>query len=162
MKDVSFIPDGRTRNIGYATYKKSREELVLVRYVGKKSRVIVPYGVTAIGEEAFLNAPVSEVVLPPSIKSIGTRAFYSSKVKVVHLPNSTEIVYPRAFACSALKKIVVDNKDLFLYEEVFDHCYDLTEVDFSGTEEEWENVIRAQKDLSGYVVTFADGRKKQY
>ena len=49
---------------------------VLLKYLGKESRVVVPQGVVRIAEEAFAgNEGVDRVILPDSVESIGAGAF---------------------------------------------------------------------------------------
>lgn len=56
------------------------EDGVLKRYKGKDEIVIVPDGITSIGEEAFLHCEkLTEITLPDSVTSIENVAFYACK-----------------------------------------------------------------------------------
>ena len=48
---------------------------VLIKYKGKKRKVIIPAGVTSIGDEAFGFCRSKSIVIPNSVTSIGGRAF---------------------------------------------------------------------------------------
>ena len=162
MKDVSFLKDGKTLAIGSHRYRKDGDNVILTRYDGHKSRVDVPYGVTEIGDESFAGTKINEVLLPPSLKTIGKKAFYGSAVRKIRLPSSVQTVYERAFDCSGLTALSIDNPNVFLYPEVFDHAYDLTEIVFAGTRDQWEEVFAEQVYSAPFVVRFSDGTTKQY
>lgn len=53
------------------------ESGVLKKYTGKGGDVVIPEGVTSIGENAFKWCrSLTSVVIPDSVTSIGTYAFY--------------------------------------------------------------------------------------
>ena len=59
----------------------------------------VNYQVTAIGNNAFYNRPISEIQIPSSIKTIGDRAFsMCSYLKVLIIPEGVESIGIGAFA----------------------------------------------------------------
>ena len=51
------------------------EDGVLKEYVGEESDVVIPDGVTAIGDEAFYGCDMETVFIPDSVISIGEGAF---------------------------------------------------------------------------------------
>lgn len=162
MKSIDQLQDGKSLAIGDYSYRKEGENVILVRYAGKKSRVVIPSGVTEIGTEAFAGSKTKEVVLPATVRLIGEKAFYCSKIEKILLPESVETVCGRAFDCSCLATITVQNPDTFFYPEAFDHAYDLTEVVFNGAEERWEEIYRGQTFSSSFTVLFTDGSTKEY
>ena len=49
---------------------------MLLQYLGEESRVVVPEGITMIGEEAFAGKEtIDRVILPESLREIGAGAF---------------------------------------------------------------------------------------
>lgn len=72
---------------------------------GHPADIIVPEGVTAIGEQAFKEAVFNSIVLPTSLSEIGQGAFAYSKVLTLKL-NSTPIIGANAFVyCEKLFEI---------------------------------------------------------
>ena len=94
----------------------------------------LPEGLTRIGENAFywcLNL-VSIIVLPESLKEIEERAFY-------YCPSITKVVIPRGVKCIGLA--------------AFSWCISLTDVQYTGTVDEWNKLYR-YSDLNEYRVPF--------
>lgn len=129
---------------------------VLLKYLGKESRVVVPQGVVRIAEEAFAgNEGVDRVILPDSVESIGAGAFrdclvlqavnfpaglrdlgtgaFENCVKLLRapLPEGLGQVGAKAFKrCRRLKELHL-GKDLHaIGEEAFYGCLALGEVHF--------------------------------
>lgn len=64
--------------------------------------------VVSIGEEAFMNSPLSAIVLPKSIKAILSRAFYRCKsLSNITLPNDIEYLGTFCFVDTGLKSILI-------------------------------------------------------
>ncbi len=84
---------------------------VLSKYNGDTDKVIIPSGVTSIGEYAFEFKTMSEVVIPNTVQSIGEGAFggceYLSKITI---PSSVKSIGILAFSyCSSLKNVTLSN-----------------------------------------------------
>lgn len=92
------------------------ENGVLVKYTGNLQNVEIPYGVTAIGEEAFLECiNLNSINIPNGVISIGRWAFAGCKnLKSVTIPNSVTDLGEGAFlGCPNLKNIKIqDNSKL--------------------------------------------------
>ena len=86
------------------------ENGVLTSYLGTDSTVVVPEGVTAIGEKAFLkNHFIQTVVLPDGLKTIGNRAFSDcDKLTSINLPWSVTEIGTYAFSgCECLRALTL-------------------------------------------------------
>lgn len=86
------------------------ENGILVSGRGCSGDVVIPDGVTSIGDSAFDNCTSLEsVVIPNSVTSIGYCAFsYCTSLESVVIPNSvTSIDYCAFYGCENLKSIVI-------------------------------------------------------
>lgn len=69
----------------------------IYRYIGSKTNVVVPNGVTKIYEAAFYNADIETIEFPNGLIEIGEWAFYDVNFKEVIVPNTVTTVAPTAF-----------------------------------------------------------------
>ncbi len=86
------------------------ENGVLTKYVGSGGNVVVPKGVTVIGEEAFSNDKnVINIKLPYGIRKISRYAFLNcSFLQTIQLPKSLKFIEMGAFAgCNELRDIQI-------------------------------------------------------
>lgn len=86
FKDVPYVP---------ADFEMS--DGALIRYSGDDSLVVVPDGVTSIGECAFVGCELTLVMLPHTLTSIGDRAFYDSGLADIAIPDSVTSIGKQAF-----------------------------------------------------------------
>lgn len=131
---------------------------VLLKYLGKESRVVVPEGVVRIAEEAFAgNEGVDRVILPDSVEAIGAGAFrdclvlqainfparlgylgtgaFENCVKLLRapLPEGLKEVRAKAFkGCRKLKELHLGGVRA-IGEQAFYGCSALGEVHFPGS-----------------------------
>jgi len=162
MKDIAFLRDGKKLTIGDFSYQKNGDNVILTRYAGHKSRVEVPVGVTDLADESFSGARIKQVVLPQGVRTVGKKAFYCSTLQRIELPSSVALLGERAFDCSSIRTISIKNPEILLESEIFDHAYEMTEILFDGTPEQWENVFYDQTYSASFVVRFSDGTTKRY
>lgn len=59
--------------------------------------VVIPEGITKIGNYAFSECSVSEVVIPDSVTYIGTGAFWDSGITTVNISKNVTYIDPTAF-----------------------------------------------------------------
>ena len=59
--------------------------------------IVIPQGVTIIGNAAFRNTSLETISLPDTVTEIGGFAFYESKLKEITLSNSLNSIGANAF-----------------------------------------------------------------
>ena len=102
---------------------------VLVKYKGTDPNVIIPNGVTEIGENAFYNCEfITSVTIPKGVTKIGARAFCNCKSLVsATIPNGVTSIGESAFSqCSSLTSITIPNGVISIGKHAFSHCSSLT------------------------------------
>jgi len=104
------------------------ENGILKKYVGPGGDVVVPEGVTEIGERAFYFCKgLTSLVIPDSVICIGETAFASCKsLTRVTVPNSVTSIGDRAFEdCSSLDSITISENITSIGNEAFKGCVGL-------------------------------------
>ncbi len=127
---------------------------ILIEYQGAEKDVIIPNGVTSIGESAFASHDsLTSVTIPYGVTSIGEAAFEGCEdLTSVVIPNSVTIIGENAFSdcssltsviipdsvtsiggfafhfCEQLTSVVIPNSVASIGESVFLNCYELTEI----------------------------------
>lgn len=94
----------------------------LTKYKGKLRHVVIPEGVSEIGDGAFAGSCVMEsVIMPKGLKRIGKRAFSGCRsLRRVTIPDSVTYIGDEAFfACRALRDITVPRG----VEYIGDHAF---------------------------------------
>lgn len=112
----SMIENGRVREGAYAQNHDIEE-------------VIIPEGVTDIGEVAFFGcANLRSVKLPESLKIIREEAFGECGLESVVVPEGVETIVEKAFfCCEKLEKIKVLGENTIIEEDAFSGCDRLLE-----------------------------------
>jgi hypothetical protein len=102
-------------------FRMNRTELV--EYLGNKANVIIPEGVTAIGDEAFINnKKLESVVIPSGVISIGNRAFRGcTSLTSVVIPSSVISIGGGAFSYSSLISITIPSSVTSIGKEAFSY-----------------------------------------
>ena len=107
------------------------ENGVLKKYVGLGGDVVVPEGVTSIGNSAFSGcSSLTSIILPEGVTSIGEYAFYRcSSLTNITLPEGVTSIGSWAFSdCSSLMSITLPEGLTSIGEYAFDGCSSLTGV----------------------------------
>lgn len=104
---------------------------VVTGYTGTATTVVIPSGVTAIGEGAFSSkSDITRIILPEGIKSIGKNAFSGCwKLESINLPQSITSIDPYAFyCCFELTSLILPDGITTLSDYAFNGCSALTSV----------------------------------
>ena len=107
------------------------ENNVLIKALPTVTNVVVPEGVTKIGESAFQDCySLENVNLPNSLLSIEESAFYGcNKLTSIVIPSSvTTIGYSAFFGCSSLTSVVIPSSVTTIGNGAFSGCRNLTSV----------------------------------
>lgn len=98
------------------------EEKTLVRYYGTETEVVVPFGVTIIGNGSIKNPETTKIILPGSVKTIEQSAFYGcQKLEMIVFQKGIESIGRNILYSSGMLNVSVA-------------------VKFTGTEEEWKAI----------------------
>lgn len=111
----------------------------LLRYRGSEERVVVPDGITVIGERAFAgNEAIDRVILPDSVEMIGEEAFADCLVlQTIQFPEGVRHIGKSAFEnCVKLIRAILPDSLISICPSVFNRCRVLNEVRFSARLEE--------------------------
>ena len=118
--------------------------------------LVIPYGVTKIGDRVFSSCEnLRSVKIPNSVTEIGEFAFGSSRyLESVVIPNSVTDIGSGAFFGTSLKKVIIGKGVKNIGESAFVDpnwgSMDITDVYYSGSKEEW-NSITIGNDNEGLI-----------
>ncbi|MDE7098642.1 MAG: leucine-rich repeat domain-containing protein, partial [Ruminococcus sp.] len=111
-------------------FKITNSVLEKYRECGKKD-VVIPYGVTAIADEAFMGCVhIRSVTVPDGVKEIGRKAFDEClALEKITLPESVEKIGESAFNwCENLKEINLPDNIESIGQKAFQWCRKLTNI----------------------------------
>lgn len=106
-------------------------DLSILGYDGVEQTVMIPYGVTVIGDYAFYDhAELTAVVIPESVTSIGDSAFSKcTGLTDITIPESVTRIELYAFSgCTALKTVTIPGSVTSIGVCTFSGCTGLTAV----------------------------------
>jgi len=132
---------------------------VLKKYRGPGGNVILPYGITKIGDKAFYDCKsltsitipesvtsigdkafdgcysLTSIAIPGSVTSIGDYAFYDCKsLTSITIPGSVTSIGDYAFCgCCSLTGITIPESVTSIGDKAFDGCYSLTGIAIPGS-----------------------------
>ncbi len=107
------------------------ENGILTKYTGPGGDVVIPEGVTSIGEKAFsFCSSLISVMIPKSVTSIGRLAFSNcNSLTDITIPKSVISIGRGAFSvCSTLTSVTIPEGVTNIEDHTFEYCDSLTSV----------------------------------
>jgi len=133
--------------IGYGIFMSARTEVtalaettqdglviqddVVVGYKGTAEKVVVPEGVTFIGDYAFVDCnTLTEISIPNSVTAIGNSAFARcAKLKNINIPEGVTYIGNGAFyECESLTEVTIPQSVTFIDNNAFCYCKNLVKI----------------------------------
>ena len=139
---------------------------VLVKYVGKLERVVIPDGVTAIGSACFEdNTTITNVILPSGLSEIRSNAFSGcTNLVSIIIPDSVKILDDSAFSkCSSLEEVYIGKGITDYGNGVFSDCVKLSEIEIHLNNESvcCNDGVIYSKDMT-ILYEVLSGRDKEF
>ena len=106
--------------------------------------IVIPNSVTTIGANAFTNCDsLTNIIIPDSVTSIGGSAFWScDNLKSVTIGNGITTIENQLFLdCDFLESVIIPVSVTNISKYAFDFCESLKYIYYSGTQEEWNNIM---------------------
>ena len=104
---------------------------ILLKYIGKDANVVIPHGVTSIGDEAFEGrTSLTSVTIPDSVTSIGEYAFSGcTSLTSVTIPDSVTEIGKCAFSqCRGMTSVTIPDSVTSIGSSAFSNCNTLTNI----------------------------------
>lgn len=110
--------------------KNTGDRSYLQKYCERvKGKVVIPDGVTRIGNSAFRYCRLSSVIIPNSVTSIGRNAFSDTHLQSIEIPDSVVTIEEQAFQfCDSLTSITIPRSVQSIGHAAFNGCTKLTSV----------------------------------
>lgn len=128
------IPDSVTsigpyafNNTSWIVAKRKESPLIIVNHIVIDAstcagKVIIPKGVTEIGELAFYKSTVTEVVIPEGVTKIGTSALSTGSLVKVTLPGGLIEIMDGAFSGTLISGVIIPDSVTLIGEKAFYRC----------------------------------------
>lgn len=112
------------------TSTTTRVETVLENARDESGHVVVPDGVTAIGDHAFFHSKIESVELPKTLERIGYCAFSDCKnLRRIEIPNGVREIHYGAFSgCTNLEYISIPKTVANIKGDLFSQCTGLKKI----------------------------------
>lgn len=126
--------------------------------------VKIPNSVTSIGYSAFKGCrSLSSIKIPDNVTKIGESAFYEcSSLKSIEIPDGVSNIERSTFEyCSSLENITIPDSVTNLEPYAFYYCSSLTTVFYTGTYDQWCELITATV-YKGQIITAAGNEVLKY
>ncbi|MDE5942023.1 MAG: leucine-rich repeat domain-containing protein [Muribaculaceae bacterium] len=104
----------------------------LCSYFDRLERVVLPEGLTDIGNAAFYCCNISEPILPNSVRNIGDEAFAGNQIKTLRLPDSLRRIGKKCFSYNPLTSVTIPENVVYLGGESFGHNSRLVSIEYNA------------------------------
>ncbi len=123
-------------------FDKDKTTLLIYPIGNGKTSCVIPDSVTAINEYAFYyHTKLTSVRIPGGVTEIGLAAFYNcTKLASITIPDSVTSIGEGAFERCGLKNVEIGKNVALIGNYAFDGCDNITDVYYTGTESEWDNI----------------------
>ena len=123
----------------------TQNSCTITGYTGSGGDVIIPNGVTTIGNGIFqYNTSITSVVIPDSVTTIGDNAFdQCESLKTVRFGTNSQLttIGGSAFSfCPNIESISISDSVTSIGKYAFYYCNSLSTVYYGGTAEEWADI----------------------
>lgn len=123
----------------------TQNSCTITGYLGSGGDVVIPNGVTTIGNGIFqFKTSITSVVIPDSVTTIGDNAFDSCELlKTVTFGTNSQLttIGSSAFSfCPLIESISISDSVTSIGKHAFYYCNSLSTVYYGGTAEEWGNI----------------------
>jgi len=106
-----------------AIFSKDKTELIYYT-LSKEGEYTIPGGVRVIAPKAFSYSSLDSIIFSDSVEEIGAGAFFAAAIESISISNAISVIPDRAF----------------------DGCWQLKDVYYEGTEEEWNNIAIGEEN----------------
>ncbi|MBQ7326720.1 MAG: leucine-rich repeat domain-containing protein [Clostridia bacterium] len=109
----------------------------------KLKKVEIGEGLKVIEDWAFKNClSLESINIPDGTESIGMSCFTYTALIEIKIPGSVKLINNEAFlGIWPLEKIYLSSNNTRICDSAFDRCSHISDVYFSGSEEDWKKVI---------------------
>ena len=123
----------------------TQNSCTITGYMGSGGDVVIPNGVTTIGNGIFqFNNSITSVVIPDSVTTIGDNAFdQCESLKTVTFGTNSQLttIGGSAFSfCPMIESISISDSVTSIGKHAFYDCNSLSTVYYGGTAEEWADI----------------------
>lgn len=124
----------------------TQNSCTITGYTGSGGDVVIPNGVTTIGNGIFqFKTSITSVVIPDSVTTIGDNAFdQCESLKTVRFGTNSQLttIGVSAFSyCPMIESISISDSVTSIGKNAFFYCNSLSTVYYGGTAEEWADII---------------------
>ena len=110
----------------------------------------------------------TDIIIPssheglPVTKIYGNGFQYKTHITSIIIPETvTYIISGAFFYCTGLTSITIPSGIKEIYANTFDYCTNLVNINFNGTMEQWDAIVKADKwakDIHAFFVQCTDGQ----
>lgn len=116
------------------------------------SLVKLPRGLVKLGSEAFSGCiRLFSIELPPALEHVGYEAFRGTGIKSITVPEGYTVVNNLVQSMRSLESIYLPSTLQKLLDTEFSFCYELKDIHFNGTLEQWLAIVEKDQVWMGFV-----------